>query len=708
MSNRLIDETSPYLLQHAHNPVEWYPWGEEALTKAKAEDKPIFLSIGYSACHWCHVMAHESFEDPDTASIMNEHFVNIKVDREERPDLDSIYMEAVVAMTGSGGWPMSVFLTPDGEPFYGGTYFPPAHRYGMPSFRQVLTSIAEMYRHQRDQIERGREQLKARIGHALALSADPHLLNPETLELAYTRLASRFDSTHGGFGGAPKFPQPMNLEFLLRYHQRTGQDNALRMADLTLTRMASGGIYDQLGGGFHRYATDARWLVPHFEKMLYDNALLARVYLHAWQVTGRPLYRHVVEETLDYVMREMTAEHPGHSHQEQHGNSGGFYSAQDADSEGEEGKFFLWTPEQVKSILDEKEAEIFCRHFDVTPGGNFEGKSILNVKLDLDTAAAAAQMDTDSFRAIIEQSKQQLFQARETRVKPQRDQKVLTAWNGLMLAAFAEASYALGREDYRQVAECNADFVLKELRHNGRLLRSWKSDDLTGKGQARFNAYLEDYAFYADGLLALYQATFAPGWFAKARALADIILTHFADPNGGFFDTSQDHEQLITRPKTLQDNAIPSGNAMAADVLLRMAAYTGDDAYRRPAEEMLAAMTAMMQQYPGGFSHWLSVLTFHLAPPFEIALIGDPEAEDTRAMLEVVSGYRPHQIVALAAPDDEAAASTIPLLVDRPPRNEGATAYVCQRFVCQTPATDPASLAAQTSPKPQGNKMATG
>ncbi len=686
MPNRLINETSPYLLQHAHNPVDWYPWGEEALAKARAEDKPIFLSIGYSSCHWCHVMAHESFEDSETAAMMNERFVNIKVDREERPDLDSIYMEAVVAMTGGGGWPMSVFLTPDSEPFYGGTYFPPTDRYGMPSFQRVLLSIAEAYRHQRRQIEQGSEQLKARVGQSLALRGDSASLTPETLHHAYRGLARRFDSTHGGFSTAPKFPQPMNLEFLLRYHHRTGEPQALTMVDLTLTRMASGGIYDQLGGGFHRYATDARWLVPHFEKMLYDNALLARVYLHAWQVTRRPLYRRIVEETLDYVKREMT--HP----------LGGFYSAQDADSEGEEGKFFLWTPDQVKSVLGDEEGEIFCRYFDVTPAGNFEGKSILNVKFDPSTAAAVAKIDEARLHAVINQGRRKLLQAREARVKPSRDDKVLTAWNGLMLAAFAEASIVLGREDYRHVAERNAGFILNELRRDGRLLRSWRSGSPAGEGQAKFNAYLEDYAFYAGGLLALYQATFTLRWFAEARALVDTILTHFADPNGGFFDTSDDHEQLITRPKNLQDNAIPSGNAAAADVLLRLAAYTGDDTYRRPAEEMLAAMAPMMQQYPGGFSHWLSVMSFELAPPREIALVGDPTTDDTHAMLDVVFGvYHPHQVVALAAPGDKNAANIVPLLADRPQQNGRTTAYVCQRFVCQSPTTDPELLATQIS-----------
>jgi uncharacterized protein YyaL (SSP411 family) len=697
MANRLINETSPYLLQHAHNPVDWYPWGDEALAKASAEDKPIFLSIGYSACHWCHVMAHESFEDPETATIMNEHFVNIKVDREERPDLDSIYMEAVVAMTGGGGWPMSVFLSPDGTPFYGGTYFPPTNRQGMPSFKQVLLSIAQAYHQQRQQIEQRGQQLRERIGQSLALRASPSLLSEEILVQAYSRLAARFDTTYGGFGGAPKFPQPMNLEFLLRYHHRTGESHALEMVDLTLTRMATGGIYDQLGGGFHRYSTDARWLVPHFEKMLYDNALLSRVYLHTWQITGRPLYRRVVEETLDYVIREMTAGYPDNSH-EQQCETGGFYSAQDADSEGEEGKFFLWTPDQVKAVLGPEQADMFCRYFDVTGGGNFEGKNILNVKVDLGTAAAAARTDEEHFRGAIKDSKAKLLLARQARVKPARDEKVLTGWNGLMLAALAEASRILDREDYLRAALCNARFVLNEMRQEGRLLRSWKQESGTGKGHARFNAYLEDYAFYADGLLELYQATFDPGWFSAARALVDVTLTHFTDPKGGFFDTSHDHGDLITRPKNVQDNAIPSANAMAADVLLRLAAYTGEDTYRRPAEEMLAAMAPTMQQYPGGFGHWLSALTFHLAPAREIALIGDPTQDDMRAMLKVVfDTYRPHQVVALSVPDEGTAANLIPLLADRPQRNGHPTAYVCQQFVCQAPVTDAESLADKIS-----------
>ena len=668
MSNRLASESSPYLLQHADNPVDWYPWGEEALQKAEDEDKPIFLSIGYSACHWCHVMAHESFEDAETAAIMNEYFVNIKVDREERPDLDSIYMDAVVSITGRGGWPMSVFLTPDGLPFYAGTYFPPTDRYGTPAFKGVLLSVARAYRERRQEIYQWNEQFRTHMDQRLEPSGSPASLAPETLDEAYGRVASDFDATNGGFGEAPKFPQPMIVEFLLRHHHRTDQQHALDMVDLTLTRMAAGGIYDQLGGGFHRYSTDARWLVPHFEKMLYDNALLARVYLHAWQVTGRPIYRRIVEETLDYVIREMTDP------------DGGFYSAQDADSEGEEGKFFVWTPDEIREILG-GEAEAFMAAYGVTRHGSFEGKNILEFVGHLDQRPALAE------------ARRKLFEAREGRVHPGRDDKVLTSWNGLMLAAFAEAARVLDREDYHQVAERNANFLLCELRQeNGRLLHSWKD------GQARFNAYLEDYAFYAYGLLALYEATFDVRWFIEARSLADMILSHFSDDRGGFLDTSDDHERLITRPRQVQDNAVPSGNAVAVDVLLRLAALTGSDTYRRPAEAVLEEMTSVMRRHPLAFGHWLSVLTFHLSSPHAIALAGEPAADDTQALLDVALGsYRPHQVVALSVPGGDAA-SHIPLLVNRVQQDGRATAHVCREFVCQLPVTDSRSLAAQLEP----------
>jgi uncharacterized protein YyaL (SSP411 family) len=676
MPNRLRSESSPYLLQHADNPVDWFAWGEEALARARAENKPIFLSIGYSACHWCHVMAHESFENIETAAIMNTHFVNIKVDREERPDLDAIYMAAVVALTGRGGWPMSVFLTPDGRPFYGGTYFPPDDRYGVPAFRRVLLSVARAYREEPDRLREAADRLVSRLDEASALTtgiAAP--LAPGVLDTAYDRLAATFDSTNGGFGGAPKFPQPMTLEFLLRFHQRTGLPYALEMVDRTLTAMAGGGIYDHVGGGFHRYATDARWQVPHFEKMLYDNALLARVYLHAWQVTGRPAYRRVVEETLDYVAREMTA--PG----------GGFYAAQDADAEGEEGRYYLWTADEIEAQLGRLDADLFGRYYGVSRGGNFDGRNILTIPLDAAALAAAAGVGEEHLSDVIERGRRALFAARARRVPPGLDYKVLTAWNGLMLAAFAEAGQVLSRADYLDAARHNADFVLSVLCRDGRLLRSW-----TEAGGARHNAYLEDYACLADGLLALYRATFDVRWFAEARSLADTVLAHFTDAEGGFFDTADDHGPLVVRPKQVQDNATPSGNAMMADVLLRLALLTGDARYRRPIDALLSRLAPLLERYPAGFGHWLGVVAFDLAPPAEVAIVGDPADAATHALLAVVlNSYRPSVVVAFAP--DGTATGNIAMLQGRSLRANRPAAYVCRGSVCQAPVTAAADLA---------------
>ncbi len=663
MSNRLANETSPYLLQHAHNPVDWYPWSEEALQKANAEDKPIFLSIGYSACHWCHVMAHESFEDDGAAAVLNEHFVSIKVDREERPDLDRIYMSAVQAMTGRGGWPMSVFITPEGQPFYGGTYFPPERRYGMPSFTDVLLSVADAWQNRRQELVESGQRLVAAIEQQSAISANskPETLNPETLNTAFENLWQRFDRTHGGWGDAPKFPQPMALEFLLRYHHATGDALALQMVTQTLDAMARGGMYDQLGGGFHRYSVDDHWLAPHFEKMLYDNAQLARVYLHAWQVTGEPFHRAIAEETLDYIVREMT------------NPAGGFYSTQDADSEGEEGKFFVWTPSEIRDLLGQ-EAEAFMAAYGVTEHGNFEGRNILEY------------VGHVSQRTELAEARRKLFAAREQRVHPGRDEKVLTSWNGLMLAAFAEAARALNRDDYRQVAERNAGFLLSELRReDGRLYRTWKA------GEAKINGYLEDYAHLVVGLLELYQTTFEPRWYLAARELAEVMIAHFSAPDGGFFDTSGDHETLITRPRELQDNAVPSGNAMTALGLLRLAGLAVEPRYTELARRSLVQMQPLLGQHPLGFGQWLIALGYALAHPREIAIVGDPEAADTRALLDVCNvGYRPHQILALGAPDAET--SVVPLLQNRNQIEGRATAYVCVDFACRPPVTDPAAL----------------
>ena len=676
MPNRLIHETSPYLLQHAQNPVDWYPWGPEALAKAKTEDKPIFLSIGYSACHWCHVMEHESFENEAIAAIMNQHFVNIKVDREERPDLDAIYMDAVVAMTGQGGWPMSVWLTPEGVPFYGGTYFPPTDRMGMPGFPRVLDSLAYTYQNQRDKVTEQGEQLLPRLGLAISLEGKQGL-EASSLTLALQTLSREMDRSEGGTLGAPKFPQPMIYDFLLHAYQRSGHETYLADVELTLHKMAFGGIYDQLGGGFHRYSTDAYWLAPHFEKMLYDNALLARLYLHAYQITGKALYKKIVEETLDYVLREMSDA------------SGGFYTAQDADSEGEEGKFFVWHPTEIKTILGEAAGARFCAAYDVSPSGNWEGKSILRRKQPLSDLLAEFNMTEADFLADLAESKAKLFAKRDKRIKPARDEKVLTAWNGLMLAAFAEAGRVLKREDYLAAAIKNANFIEQELTQNGRLLRTWKN------GQAKLMAYLEDYAFVANGLLALYQSTFDETYFQQAQALMDTVIAHHRDEeNGGFFDTADDHESLVVRPKSLQDNAIPSGNSVAVRNLLLLAAYTGAETYYQLASESLSALQEILSQYPAGFAFWLGNLELILNGLKEVAIIGDPKGDETLALLEVLQGhYRPFQVVALSPEDNQE--TSIPLLAQRPQIEGKATAYVCQNFACQLPVTTPEALADQ-------------
>jgi uncharacterized protein YyaL (SSP411 family) len=682
-ANRLIHETSPYLLQHAHNPVDWYPWGDEAFQRARAEDKPVLLSVGYSSCHWCHVMAHESFEDATTAQLMNEQFVNIKVDREERPDVDTIYMRAVVGMTGRGGWPLTVFLTPEGQPFFGGTYFPPDSRHGLPAFRQVLLSVSRSYRERRDEITRSAQNIVTHIVSQDLSSAQPDLeLSPLILDQAVRKLSQQFDATHGGFGGAPKFPQSMVLEFLLREFHRTGNTLALRMVERSLGKMARGGIYDQLGGGFHRYSVDERWLVPHFEKMLYDNALLARVYLHAFHATGKPLYRRVAEETLEYITREMTSP------------EGGFYSAQDADSEGEEGKSFVWTPDEIKTILGNKEGELVCQYFAVTEGGNFEGRSVLSVPRDPDVVAHLAGVATEQLEETVARGRQRLLAARQERVPPARDDKIIVSWNGLMLASFAEAARVLEDERYRDIATRNAQFLLRELRADGRLCRTYNA------GQARINGYLEDYACLSHGLLALYEATFDERWFLEARSLADEMIARFIDPLGaGFYDTDG-QEALFTRPCSWEDGALPSGNSMAADVLLRLAALTGDSQYEKLAEGILALMSATAAQHPLALGHLLSVLNFYLAPPEEIAIVGDPSGDDTRELLKVVYGtYRPSKVVAVGLPDDRGA-SSVPLLTGRGQLGERATAYVCQRFACQQPVNTARDLAAQLRRKP--------
>jgi hypothetical protein len=675
MPNHLQNETSPYLLQHVENPVDWYPWGDEAMRLATEQDKPILLSIGYAACHWCHVMSHESFEDEATAAQMNAEFVNVKVDREERPDIDSIYMQAVNAMVGRGGWPMTVFLTPDGKPFYAGTYFPNEPRHGMPSFRQILTGVTQAWKNDRERVLGSAGEVAEQLQALSDVGFDEGTLDTDVFRGALRGLSWRFDKIWGGFGDAPKFPQPMILEFLLRESIRSGDTSALDMAKVTLRKMAEGGMYDHLGGGFARYSVDHRWLVPHFEKMLYDNSQLARVYLHAWQLTGEELYRRVTEETLDYVLREM-----------RHAD-GGFYSSQDADSEGIEGKFYVWSADEIREALGE-DAEVFMRMYGISDAGNWEGSNILNLRVDLVTLAEEMEVPVDALDARTSAARTRLYEIRSKRVWPGLDDKVLTSWNGLMLGAFAEAGLALDRPDYLETAKSNAEFLYRTMRcESGRLLRTWKAGS-----EAKYNAYLEDYAYLADGLLALYEATFDERWVNWARELAEIMLHHFPDPvNGGFFDTSDDHEQLIRRPKDLQDNAVPSGNAMAASVLLRLSLLTGNGDYWQMAEKSVATMAKFMSEYPSGFGHWLAAATFVLSEPRELALIGS--ADEIEALLAVArDAYRPFKVIAAA---EEGVQTSLPLLTDRPRIKGKGTAYLCRRFMCQAPTTDAEQLRLQ-------------
>ncbi len=680
MPNRLENETSPYLLQHKDNPVDWYPWGDEAFEKARAEDKPVLLSVGYSACHWCHVMERESFENEETAKLMNQGFVSIKVDREERPDVDSIYMAATQAMTRHGGWPMTVFMTPDGAPFYAGTYFPPVPSRGMPAFGQILESLSDAYKNRRDEVLKSAEGVREYLQSANNVSIPQTGLSEKLLDDAANALVGQVDNRFGGFGGAPKFPQTMNLEVLLRHHARTEDRATLSGIELTLRSMANGGIYDQLGGGFARYSVDEYWLVPHFEKMLYDNALLARLYLEAYEATGDEFYRRIAAETLDYLLRDMTSP------------EGGFYSAEDADSEGEEGKFYVWTPGEIEAALEPEEARLALRFWDVTERGNFEGTNILNVPRPPEAVAREFELSPEDLGERIEGIKAKLYAVRENRVRPGRDDKVLAAWNGLALRAFALAARVLPeREDYREAARKNAGFLLEKMKEDGRLHRSFKD------GRARFNGYLEDYACVADGLVSLYEATFERRWIEEARTLADAMLELFWDVDKGvFYDTPSDHEELVTRPRDVYDSAAPSGNSVAVEVLLRLSVVLEREDYRERAGAILENLSGGMAQIPSAFGRLLSALDLYLSQPYEVAIVGEPGAPDTRALAEAAfSGYVPNKVVVGASEGDEAAVELIPLLAERPTRGGKATAYVCVNHACQMPATDPEEVKRQ-------------
>jgi uncharacterized protein YyaL (SSP411 family) len=641
-------------------------------------------------------MEHESFENEDIAALMNQNFINIKVDREERPDLDSIYMDAVVALTGHGGWPMSVFLTPDGAPFYGGTYFPPQARGGMPGFPDLLEGIHDAWVNRRETILKGGKEIIDHIQQTtLAETSGRDSISNETLMQAVKGGWGSFDWRAAGWGRGPKFPQPMTLEFLLRHYTLNDDPLALEMATKTLDAMMRGGMYDQLGGGFHRYATDAFWLVPHFEKMLYDNSQLALVYLHAYQILGGDvplgrLYRKCAEEILDYVLREMTDA------------SGGFYSTQDADSEGVEGKFFVWDEVEIESIFQLPEGSqpsgssdvaLFKAAYGVTTHGNFEEKNILFVAKDVDELSKQFNLPREEIEGRLAAMRKTLFDIRERRIKPNLDDKVLSGWNGLMLAAFAEAARVLKRDDYRKAAINNAEFLLREMVVNPdpsgfgnpkglRLLRSWRN------GQAKLNGYLEDYANVIFGLLTLYETTFDEKYFVAAQELTETMIKFFSDPQGGFFDTSSDHESLVVRPKSMQDNATPSGNAMAATVLFRLAAFTANGGYTQIAEKMLESVQGVLTRYPTGFAQWLVAQSFYVSKPKEIAIIGDVNDADTQAMLDVVNEiYRPFVVVAVGAKD-----SPVPLLNGRDQIGGKATVYVCENFACKLPVNEVGKL----------------
>ena len=677
MANRLASETSPYLAQHAENPVDWYPWGEEALARARREDKPILLSIGYAACHWCHVMAHESFEDDETARVMNEMFVNIKVDREERPDLDSIYMQATQAMTGHGGWPMTVFLTPDTVPFYTGTYFPPEDRHGMPSFRRVLHAVADAYRSRRSGVEETAAKMRELYANTTLPGTATGQLTAQTLDRAYRAIAQRYDARNGGFDDAPKFPQAMTLDFLLRYWRRTTTDYALEMVATSFRKMARGGIYDHLGGGFHRYAVDAIWLVPHFEKMLYDNALLARLGTHLWQATRDSEIRRVTEETIDWVAREMTA------------TTGGFYSSLDADSEGHEGTFYVWTREELDRALGDDGA-LAAAYWGVTGEPNFEGKHILYAPYEIGVVAARADVTVDDVAESVANARAVLLARRARRERPGRDEKILAAWNGLMLRGVAEAARAFSRDDYRTLAVANGEFLLREMVRDGRVMRSHTA------GVTRIPGFLEDHAAVALGFLDLYALTFDDRWLAAAHRIADAVDEWFWDESANaYFDTARDHETLLTRPRDVTDNAVPAGTSLAVDLQLRLGELLGDAARRERAMRVLVSLSEPVARYASAFGHLLGAADMAVHGAVEVALAGDPASDDFRALADAVGGeYVPSLVIAGGAVRADGSVD-VPLLADKVARDSRATAYVCRQHLCDEPTTDPSALPAQ-------------
>jgi hypothetical protein len=679
-TNRLADETSPYLLQHAHNPVNWYPWGDEALDKAKAEDKPIFLSIGYSACHWCHVMERESFENEAIAAILNEHFISIKVDREERPDLDDIYMSAVQMMTGSGGWPMTVFMTPDRKPFYGGTYFPPEDRQGRPGFGTLLSAIQREWETNRSKINDSADELTSMIQKNFAMAADEAgAVTASVLDTGVQQLAQAFDPHYGGFGDAPKFPSSPSVALMLRQHARTGDANALAMAKLTLDKMYFGGMYDHLGGGFHRYSTDDVWLVPHFEKMLYDNGQLSKVYLDAYQATGNPRYKHVAEDIFRYQLRDM------------HSDSGAFYSTEDADSEGEEGKFYIWTKAEILGALGPEDGELFSTYYNVNPVGNFQSHEPYHANLNIlhmtkphEEIAEDLEMDADELEARMAPMREKLLAIRDKRIRPGLDDKILTSWNGLMISAFAKGYQVIGDERYKDAAEGAAQFVLDEMVVDGTLMRTHR------EGRSKLPAYLDDYAFMAVALIDLYEATFELKWLLHARELVEEMKTQFWDTEkGGFFYTGDNHRNLIARTKPTYDGAEPSGNSVAAEALLRLAKLVDEPEYYDMAEQMITMSKSNLERAPRGFLYMLGAVDFYLHPPKEIAIAGNADgAADLLSALH--DEYIPNKVIALIDPDspnNEALVEHVPLLAAKTLVDGKAAAYVCKDYACKRPVT---------------------
>jgi len=672
-SNRLSSETSPYLLQHKNNPVDWYPWGEAALARAESEDKPIFLSIGYSACHWCHVMEHESFEDNEVANILNANFISIKVDREERPDIDSIYMDAVQMISGQGGWPMSMFLFPDLRPFYGGTYFPPEDRWGRPGFKSLLVRIVEMYKKDKDNLHTNALKIVESLQDYSVPQSSDGVLSRNYIMNAVSSLKERFDSTWGGFGEKPKFPPSMALMLLLRVWKRNGDKELLEIVEFTLQRMALGGMYDQLGGGFHRYSVDEYWLIPHFEKMLYDNALLVQVYIEAFQATKNEFYKSIATETLDYVLREMSSP------------EGGFYAAQDADSEGEEGKFFAWTPSEIYEVLGEKEGKFFTSFYGVTEKGNFEkGTNALFIQKPPKKFCEDNNIEYEKLLFLLQNGKEKLFLHREKRIKPGLDDKILTSWNGLMIGSMAKAGRILNNQNYLDFAEKSADFILDKMWNGERFVRSYRLES------GKLNAYLDDYAFMIQGLTELYESTFNSRWLDAAVDIAHQMSKLFEDnESGGFFFTSKDHEKLIVRKKMSQDGAIPSGNSIAVLSLLRLSRISGEGVFEKMAEKTMKVFSHILDSAPAALHMMLVGLDFYLDTPMEIVLSGDLESEDSKEMLNVIhSVYLPNKVLAFNSIDGSKKLS-LPILKDKSPIDNNATVFLCENYACKLPMVDP-------------------